>query len=45
MKWASSDLDRSTPGSRRSLTMTVCGAAGIAPRGFIGIAGIARDRP
>src|SRR5689334_7564792 len=37
------DLDRSTPGSRRSLTMTICGAA-ILRRAAYGIAGIARDR-
>jgi len=40
------DLDRSTPGSRRSLTMTICGAAILrrAAYGIAAIAGIARDR-
>jgi hypothetical protein len=37
------DLDRSTPGSRRSLTMTICGAA-ILRRAAYEIADIARDR-
>ena len=40
------DLDRSTPGSRRSLTMTICGAAILrrAAYGIADIADIARDR-
>jgi hypothetical protein len=39
------DLDRSTPGSRRSLTTTICGAAVLrrAAYGIAVIADIARD--